>query len=91
MQLLKNRKGYESDKVFYLPVTQIVPNRAQPRAHFDEDALAELAGSIRRYGVLQPLTVRRRSGGGFELVAGSGGCGPPAWPGCGKCPAWWRR
>ena len=70
MQLLKNRKGYESDKVFYLPVTQIVPNRAQPRAHFDEDALAELAGSIRRYGVLQPLTVRRRSGGGFELVAG---------------------
>ena len=70
MQLLKNRKSYESDKVFYLPVTQIVPNRAQPRAHFDEDALAELAGSIRRYGVLQPLTVRRRSGGGFELVAG---------------------
>ena len=70
MQLLRGKKNYESDRVFYLPVTQIVPNRAQPRVHFDEAALAELAGSIRRYGVLQPLTVRRSSGGGFELVAG---------------------
>ena len=70
MQLLRSKKSYESDKVFYLPVTQIVPNRAQPRTHFDETALQELADSIRRYGILQPLTVRRRSGGGFELVAG---------------------
>ena len=70
MQLLKNKKSYESDRVFYLPVTQIVPNRAQPRVRFDEEALLELADSIRRYGILQPLTVRRRSGGGFELVAG---------------------
>ena len=70
MQLLKSRKNYESDRVFSLPVAQIVPNRAQPRTRFEEDALAELAESIRRYGVLQPLTVRRRSGGGFELVAG---------------------
>ena len=50
----QGQKNYESDRVFYLPVTQIVPNRAQPRVHFDEAALAELAGSIRRYGVLQP-------------------------------------
>lgn len=70
MQLLKSKKSYESDKVFYLPVTQIVPNRAQPRTRFEEDALLELADSIRRYGILQPLTVRRRNGGGFELVAG---------------------
>lgn len=70
MQLLKGKKNYESDRVFYLPVAQIVPNRAQPRLHFDEGALLELAESIRRHGVLQPLTVRRRGGGGFELVAG---------------------
>ena len=70
MQLLKSKKNYESDKVFYLPVTQIVPNRAQPRKRFEEDALGELAESIRRYGILQPLTVRRKAGGGFELVAG---------------------
>ena len=70
MQLLKSKKSYESDKVFYLPVTQIVPNRSQPRTCFDEGALLELADSIRRYGILQPLTVRRKTGGGFELVAG---------------------
>ncbi len=70
MQLLKSRKSYESDRVFYLPVTQVAPNRAQPRVDFDEGALLELADSIRRYGILQPLTVRRRAGGGFELVAG---------------------
>lgn len=70
MQLLRGKKNYESDRVFYLPVGQIVPNSAQPRTHFDEGALLELADSIRRYGVLQPLTVRRKSGGGFEVVAG---------------------
>lgn len=74
--------------MFYLPVTQIVPNRAQPRVHFDEAALAELAGSIRRYGVLQPLTVRRSSGGGFELVAGERRLRAAAWRGSRKCPAW---
>ena len=63
MQLLKGKKSYESDKVFYLPVTQIVPNRAQPRVNFDESALMELAESIRRYGIWQPLTVRRKAGG----------------------------
>ncbi len=47
----------------------IRPNPAQPRKCFDEGALAELADSIRRYGVLQPLTVRRRSRG-YELVSG---------------------
>ena len=70
MQLLRSKKSYESDKVFYLPVAQIVANRAQPRKHFEEGALLELADSIKRYGILQPLTVRRKTGGGFELVAG---------------------
>ena len=70
MQLLRSKKSYESDKVFYLPVAQIVANRAQPRKHFEEGALLELADSIKHYGILQPLTVRRKTGGGFELVAG---------------------
>ena len=70
MQLLRSKKSYESDKVFYLPVAQIVANRAQPRKHFEEGALLELADGIKRYGILQPLTVRRKTGGGFELVAG---------------------
>ena len=42
----------------------------QPRRHFDEAALAELADSIRQYGVLQPLVVRPMESGGYQLVAG---------------------
>jgi ParB family chromosome partitioning protein len=50
-------------------ISQIVPNPDQPRRHFAPDALAALADSIRRHGILQPLLVRR-SETGFELVAG---------------------
>lgn len=50
-------------------VDQIVPNPEQPRRHFDAEALASLTESIRRYGLLQPLVVRR-VGDGYELIAG---------------------
>src|SRR5215831_15009722 len=50
-------------------VSEIVPNPDQPRRHFDEEALASLAESIRRHGLLQPLVVRRIAGR-FELIAG---------------------
>src|SRR5581483_2847270 len=50
-------------------VERIDPNPEQPRRHFDEDALATLADSIARHGLLQPLVVRR-SGDRFELIAG---------------------
>ncbi|HEX2049021.1 MAG TPA: ParB/RepB/Spo0J family partition protein [Actinomycetota bacterium] len=52
------------------PVDAIEPNPRQPRRTFDDDALAELAASIRSLGVLQPLVVRERPGGALELVAG---------------------
>ena len=55
--------------VLLLPPEDIVPNPSQPRRVFEEDGLRELAESIRRWGVLQPLTVRRREGK-WELVAG---------------------
>lgn len=65
-----SRKGiYETGKVLFLPVDAIVPNPDQPRKRFSQAELEELAGSIQALGVLQPLTVRRRSGG-WELVAG---------------------
>ena len=51
----------------------ILPNPAQPRRDFPEDELYQLADSIRRYGILQPLTVRRRYGDSgvlYELIAG---------------------
>lgn len=52
-----------------LPVAGIRPNPFQPRRRFDEGALAELAESIRRHGVLHPVLVRPRHGG-YELIAG---------------------
>lgn len=52
-----------------LAIALISPNPFQPRKHFDESALAELADSIRAQGVIQPVVVRRRSGE-YELIAG---------------------
>ena len=56
-------------QVLHLPPTAIQPNPWQPRRFFDSEELESLADSIRRHGILQPLTVRR-SGEGWELVAG---------------------
>jgi ParB family transcriptional regulator, chromosome partitioning protein len=53
-----------------LPLELIVPNPKQPRRHFDDDALQSLAGSLGEQGVLQPVLVRPRAGGTYELVAG---------------------
>lgn len=55
--------------VLWLPAASIAPNPHQPRRAFDPEPLAELADSIRRHGILQPLTVRRVETG-WELVAG---------------------
>lgn len=51
-------------------LTDIEPNRDQPRKQFDEEALAELSDSILKHGVLQPLLVRPMPDGGYQLVAG---------------------
>ena len=56
-------------KVLWLPAAEIRPNPMQPRRTFEETGLRELAESIRRHGILQPLTVRRTAAG-WELVAG---------------------
>ena len=53
-----------------LPLAQIQPGLDQPRKHFDQDSLAELADSIREHGILQPLTVRRLSSGYYQIIAG---------------------
>lgn len=53
-----------------LSLSEIVPNKDQPRKTFDEAALDELADSIRQHGILQPLLVRPIATGGYQLVAG---------------------
>ncbi len=64
-------QGYGDGNVFSCPIDKIVPNRAQPRQHFDGDKIEELAQSLREHGLLEPLVVRRRPGADtFELIAG---------------------
>src|SRR5437660_7781165 len=59
----------DNEEVLDVELDLIRPNRQQPRTHFDETKLDELAQSIRTSGIIQPLLVRRR-GGLFELIAG---------------------
>lgn len=54
----------------YLPISKIERCASQPRKHFDDDSLAELADSIREHGVIQPLTVRKLSSGYYQIIAG---------------------
>ncbi|MBE6933863.1 MAG: ParB/RepB/Spo0J family partition protein [Ruminococcaceae bacterium] len=69
MQCQKLKTYMETGRVIFLPARLIRPNPAQPRQVFREDALEELSNSIRRHGILQPLSVRR-CGAGYELIAG---------------------
>ena len=69
MQCQKLKTYMETGRVVFLPARSIQPNPAQPRKVFRPEALAELSDSIRRHGILQPLSVRR-SGSGYELIAG---------------------
>jgi ParB family transcriptional regulator, chromosome partitioning protein len=57
-------------ELLHLPVDAIHPNPRQPRRRFEPEAAAGLAASIRLQGVLQPVVVRKRLEGGFELIAG---------------------
>jgi ParB family chromosome partitioning protein len=61
----------ESERIQKIKVADIQPNKEQPRQHFDEQAIAELAASIKQYGILQPLVVVALPGGkGYRIVAG---------------------
>ncbi len=62
--------AYEGN-VFTCPLDKIIPQRGQPRQHFDNEKLEELAQSIREHGVLEPIVVRRRPNEtDFEIIAG---------------------
>lgn len=66
MLMRRTRGGRQLTRV---RIDEITPNPAQPRRVFSENAIMELAGSIRRYGLLSPLLVRRAAAG-YELIAG---------------------
>ena len=58
------------ERAHEMKISEIEPNKQQPRREFDEQALAQLSESIARHGVLQPLIVRPLPGGSYQIVAG---------------------
>lgn len=66
----ERQKTYGNDSVFTCPLERIVPQKGQPRQHFDEAKLEELAQSIKEHGLLEPLVVRKKGNDQFELIAG---------------------
>ena len=70
---MSEKKPLLTRRVLYLSTDALRPNPHQPRRDFDENSLRELSESIRRYGILQPLTVRRTENG-YELIAGERRC-----------------
>src|SRR3989304_4246503 len=67
--LLPEFEQAESRALLYCGIEEIIPNRSQPRKHFDESKLQELADSIKEKGILEPLLVRRTDQG-YELIVG---------------------
>ena len=59
-----------SEGALSLPIAQVSPGLNQPRKYFDQEALDELADSIRAHGIIQPLTVRRMQTGYYQIIAG---------------------
>jgi len=64
------RNDDDRPRLVELPIDSLSPNPNQPRVHFDEESLAELAASIREIGVLQPVLARSAGNGLYQLVAG---------------------
>lgn len=66
---MANEESDDRDKVRYLKLIDVEPNRSQPRRNFDEESMQELADSIKLYGVIQPIVVNYKENY-YEIVAG---------------------
>lgn len=64
-----NTETGEESKVLFIPIEEIIPNRAQPRLIFDDQSLKELANSIKEHGIIQPLVLRKKAEK-YEIIAG---------------------
>ena len=60
----------DDKEVITLPITKVEPRQDQPREHFDEERLQDLAASISRHGLIQPVIVRRLYSGDYQIIAG---------------------
>lgn len=64
------REPQDTSDIIRIPVDMIEPNPFQPRKSFDSEALEELADSIRTFGLIQPITVRKKSGNRYQIISG---------------------
>lgn len=60
----------DHNKIWHIPISEIAPNQHQPRKNFLREELEELVISIKKHGILQPVTVTEKADGGYELIAG---------------------
>ncbi len=64
------KEPQDTTDILRIPVDMIEPNPFQPRMSFDQEALKELAESIRTFGLIQPITVRKKSAGVYQIISG---------------------
>ena len=69
-EVVKNDEPQDISDILRVPIDMIEPNPYQPRMSFDQEALDELADSIRTLGLIQPITVRRKEGGRYQIISG---------------------
>lgn len=68
--LFLDNSAEENATILNVSISEVEPNRDQPRKHFDDEALRQLADSILQHGVIQPLLVRPNPNGTYQIVAG---------------------
>ena len=69
-EVVGQRPSQDTADILRIPVDMIEPNPYQPRMNFDQEALEELADSIRTLGLIQPITVRRKSDSRYQIISG---------------------
>ena len=69
-QVVGTKEPHDTADILRIPVELIEPNPFQPRVTFDQEALRELSDSIRTFGLIQPITVRRQPDGKYQIISG---------------------
>ncbi|WP_153126902.1 nucleoid occlusion protein [Peribacillus tepidiphilus] len=70
VQIIEMDKPESNEEIKKIPISDIVPNRYQPRTVFNEEKIAELAQTIHTHGIIQPIVVREYESGKYEIIAG---------------------
>lgn len=69
-EVVGTKDNVDTSDILRIPVDMIEPNPFQPRSSFDQEALSELAESIRTFGLIQPITVRKKDDGKYQIISG---------------------